>query len=53
MRDIKFWKGYENLRSVYKNRFFEKLSGFFHFWPFKFLKKAIVPSKKQKLLFFE
>ncbi len=31
MCDIKFWKGNEYLRSVYKKPFFEILSGFFHF----------------------
>ncbi len=40
MCDIKFWKGNENLRSVYKKWFFEILSGPFHFWPFSALKKA-------------
>ncbi len=32
MCDIKFWKGNENPRSVYKKPFFEILSGFFHFF---------------------
>ncbi len=31
MCGIKFWKGNENLRSVYKKQFFEILSGFFLF----------------------
>jgi hypothetical protein len=53
MWDIKFWKGNENLRSVYKKPFFEILSGFFYFWPYQFSKKFIVPSKWWKLFFFE
>ncbi len=53
MCDIKFWKGNENLRSVYKKPFFEIFSGFFHFWPFQFSKKFIVPSKRWKLFFFK
>ncbi len=43
MCGIKFWKGNKNLRSVYKILFFEILSGFFHFWPFKFFKKIHGP----------
>ncbi len=43
MCGIKFWKGNKNLRSVYKILFFEILSGFFHFWPFKFFKKIHCP----------
>jgi hypothetical protein len=31
MCDIKFWKGFENLRPIYKKPFFEILSGFLHF----------------------
>ncbi len=53
MCGIKFWKGNENLISVYKKTFFEILSGFLHFWPFQLSKKFIVPSKRWKLFFFE
>ncbi len=47
MCGIKFWKGSENLRSVYKKPFSETLSSFFHFWPFKFPKRFIVPFSHQ------
>ncbi len=51
MCGIKFWKDNKNLRSVYNKPFFEILSGFFHFWPFKksSSKRFIVPSKRWKL----
>ncbi len=49
MCGIKFWKGNENLGSVYNKPFFEILSGSFHFWPFQFSKKVIVPSVRWKL----
>ncbi len=45
MCDLKVWKENENLRYVYKKPFFEILSGFFHFWPFQFSEKFIVPYK--------
>jgi hypothetical protein len=41
MCDIKFWKDNENLRYVFKKPFFEILSGFFHFWPFKVSKSSM------------
>ncbi len=40
---IKFWKGNENLRSVYKKPFFEILSRLFYFWLFSALKKVHCP----------
>jgi hypothetical protein len=51
MCDIKFWKGNENLRSVYKKPFFEILSGFFHFWHFSALKKVHCPFQEMKTFF--
>jgi hypothetical protein len=41
MCDVKFWKGNENLRSVYKKPFFEIFSGFFHFRPLSLLSDEI------------
>ncbi len=51
MCDIKFWKGNENLRSVYKKWFFEILSGFFHFWPFSALKIVHCSFQEMKTFF--
>ncbi len=53
MCGIKFFKGDENLRSVYKKQIFEILTGLFHFWPYQLSKKFIVPSKRWKLFFLE
>ncbi len=48
---VKFYKGYENLRPVYKKPFFDILSGFLHFS--SSLKVFIVTSKRWKLFFFK
>jgi hypothetical protein len=48
MCGIKFWKENKYIWSIHKNLFFEILSGFLNFWPVKFPKSSIVPSRKCK-----
>ncbi len=51
MSGIKFWKGNENLRPVYKQPFYEILSGCLHFGLFSSQKVHIDSSMRLKLFF--